>query len=172
MNNRQRLLLWVCIWGTLSGCGYRMGSLTPHGVKTVAVPVLANYSLFRGYEFTLTRAIVSDLLTQTSLQVTTVEQADIVLEAAILDVEQRTVTKDENRLATQLDVELTVAVTWKDRRTDKLVLPQQVVSEEIEIITTAGETLEDAIAQALRKVSRQIVYTLEAPYLLAIDHEN
>jgi hypothetical protein len=148
----------------LAGCGYQMGNLLPQGIHTVAVPVFGNDTLYRGYEFSLTEAVIAEILNLTSLQIATVARADTLLDASIERIAQSTIAKDENRLATRLDITITVHITWRDLRTGKNIVPARKIAETVEINTTQGETLDNAIGQGLRKLARLIVYALEDPY--------
>lgn len=155
-----------------ASCGYQVGGLMPHGIETVAVPIFKNQTLYRGYEFSLTWAVGAEILTQTPLRLTSASYADTILDGEIVRIRQNTVTKDENRLATQLDVVLTVAVEWKDQRSGKPILPRQILSETMEIATARGENVQQALNQALRKLARRIVYMLEDSHLLPSPNKN
>lgn len=151
-----------------AGCGYRMGNMLPPGIRTVAVPIFDNDTLYRGYEFPLTEAVVAEILNLTSLQIAAPKDADTRLEATIKRISQTTVTKDENRLATRLDITITVQMSWHDLRTGRIIMPPRKVAETVEINTSQGETLDNAIAQGLRKLARRIVYTLEDSHLVPL----
>lgn len=143
-----------------------MGSLTPHHVQSIAVPIFHNKTLYREFEFSLTEAVIKEILTGTNLRVASLERADSVLKGSIVQVAQSTVTKDESRLATQFDVSITVEVVWEDLRTGEVLLPLQNVSETIEVYAERGESFETAVLLALGKLARAIVYTMESPALL------
>ncbi len=142
------------------GCGYQIGSILPN--ETIAVPIFHNETLYRGYEFFLTDAVVSEILTTTPLQVVSKNQADSWLKGTIRKLEQQTVTKDEERRATELDITIYVEITWYDKF-DKIRLASKRVAETTQVKSN-GQNLDSAITEALRKLGRKIVATLEHPY--------
>ena len=152
-------LLFV-LW--ITGCGYKMGDIIPH--QSIAVPIFHNETLYRGYEFLLSKAVVSEILTNTQLKVTSVERADSVLTGKITKIQQNTITKDENRLATELDITVFLELEWKERETGKPLLPKTSISETVEIKASRGQTLEDAITEALKRLARFVIYAMEHPY--------
>ena len=159
-------IAWLLAAISLCGCGYTAGSLTPYGIKTVAVPIFQNDTLYRGYEFLLTKAIITEIATRTSLHPTARDAAETMLVGNITSIRQSTVIKDENRQATQFDVTIAVNILWTDTRTGKPIVPAQTLAETVQVTTDRGENFENALIQALRKLARSIVYTLESPYLL------
>ncbi len=132
--------------------------------QTIAVPVFHNETLYRGYEFLLSKAVVSEILTNTQLKVVSVDRADSILTGKITKIEQNTVTKDENRLATELDITVYLEIEWKERETGKEILPKTPIAETVEVIAGRGQSLEAAITEALKRLARFVIYTMEHPY--------
>ncbi len=146
----------------ITGCGYKMGDIISQ--QTIAVPVFHNETLYRGYEFLLSKAVVSEILTNTQLKVVSVDRADSILTGKITKIEQNTVTKDENRLATELDITVYLEIEWKERETGKEILPKTPIAETVEVIAGRGQSLEAAITEALKRLARFVIYTMEHPY--------
>src|SRR5207237_320144 len=95
----------VCIW--LCGCGYshvgdepaangwyQWRSLYREDVRTVAVPIFKNKTLWRTVEFSLSKAIVNQLEMRTPYKVIAREKADTILEGEVVNVETQTVSRD------------------------------------------------------------------------------
>lgn len=156
----------LLILAAFCGCGYHMGSLTPDHVRTIAVPIFHNRTLYRDWEFVLTGAVIQQILTGTNLRVTSTDSADTVLIGEITRVGQSTVTKDETRLATQFDVSISVNVEWQDRRTGKAIYPKREISESMHVFADRGENFQTAVQVAVAKLARSVVYSLERPLLL------
>jgi outer membrane lipopolysaccharide assembly protein LptE/RlpB len=73
----------------LTGCGYHtLGAAThlPPGVKTLAVPVFANDTVFNGTAEAMTEAVIREFVTRTSFRVVpeASADADAVLDGTIL----------------------------------------------------------------------------------------
>lgn len=138
-----------------------MGDIIPQ--QTVAVPIFHNDTLYRGYEFLLTKAVISEILSSTQMKVASIERADSILAGRITKIEQSTVTKDKNRVATELDITVFLEIEWKERSTGNPILSKTSLSETVEIKASRGQTLEDAITEALKRLARYVIYTMEHP---------
>ena len=145
-----------------SACGYQVGDILKD--QTIAVPIFHNNTLYRGYEFFLSDALISELLANTSLKVVHSSRAETILYGTITKIRQKTIIKDENRLATNLDVMVEVNIEWKDKSTNKSIIPSTSLSETIEVSVQAGQDLNKAITEALRKLARKVIYQMEHPY--------
>ena len=157
----RKIIVCLLFFCTLTSCGYKMGFTTPPKYKTIAVPIFKNSTLYRDYEFTLTSAVKAEILTRTPLHFASESKADTILHGRITRIHQATITKEEDRLASRLDVTLWVEISWKDRRTNQWILPPVRLAETVEIITNRGENLEGALDKALRRIARYIVFRLD-----------
>ena len=161
----KKLLLYIFLFNlflTVAGCGYHAGDILP--AKTISVPIFQNKTLYRGYEFLLSKSVISQLMTSTPLHVTNTARAETMLTGTITEIRQKTVTKDEDRRATELDVNVTVEIEWKDLQNDKYILAKTRVSESMDVVVSIGETVENSITEALKKIARKIVSKMEHPY--------
>lgn len=160
---RYLLIVWICF---LAGCGYQMGSLISPGINSVAIPVFRNQTLYRNFEFTLSEAVIKEVLTATNLRVMPSDRADTVLNGKILKMRQSTVIKNEKRLSTQFDINITVEIEWKDQRTGKMIIRPKRLSHTIQVFAERGENFQTAAVLALGKLARTIVYSMENPSLI------
>ncbi len=142
------------------GCGYQMGNLTPPNIHSIAVPIFQNDTLFRDFEFDLTQAVVDEILTKTSLVVTGEGQADSILVGRILKISFSTITKNDEREATILDISATVDIHWQNARTGKTII-RRTLTETAEAIADRGENVESATDEAFQDLAQKIVYNLE-----------
>src|SRR5688572_6247481 len=74
--------------------GYEWNNLYRTDVRTVAVPIFTNKTFYRGVEFHLTKAIVSNLEAQTPYKVVPRDRADTMLEGEITKIRARTISDD------------------------------------------------------------------------------
>lgn len=145
----------------LAGCGYQVGDILPE--RTIAVPIFHNATLYRGYELSLTRVVISDLLTTTPLRVVSQSDADTVLYGTIHKIQQFTISKDESRQAIELDVVVETQIRWV-KKDGTEILPARMISETMHVQVQQGQTVANAIGNSLHKLSRKIVANLEHPY--------
>ena len=80
------LLLSTALAGSLAGCaGYRVGSLLPPEIQTVAVPTFENRTTEPLLENVVTDAVIRELQTEGTLRIVPEAQADCVLRGTITD---------------------------------------------------------------------------------------
>ncbi|BBM84004.1 LPS assembly lipoprotein LptE [Candidatus Uabimicrobium amorphum] len=155
----------ILLFSLLCSCGYRMGTLMPKGIETICVPTFTNTTLFRDFEFILTPAVVDEILVKTSLNVTNEYQAQTKLIGSIIDVNFRSVIKNDNRNVDVLDITVTARIEWIDLRTGRDVIPKTNVRHRFEVNFIRGENLADETDDGLRDLARKIIYTMESPVM-------
>src|ERR1700742_3384872 len=99
----------ICALGALSGCGYTWedngnsfssdpiapsNGIYPEDVRTVAIPIFANKTYQRGIEFSLSKAVVSEIEARAPYKVTSADKADTILEAQIVDAGVRYLSRN------------------------------------------------------------------------------
>ncbi len=112
--------------GLIAGCaadpkqGYSFASVTPAGVRTVAVPVFANYAYEPGLDVELTEAVIKEIQRVTGWTIASGDAADTTLTAAITSVRYRRLSADPvTGLVNEMGVEVTVDFDWRDNRSGK-----------------------------------------------------
>src|SRR5438105_10506648 len=102
---RSTIAIIVCF--ALAGCGYSHNGSAPaanswyqwrslyrEDVRTVSVPIFKNKTFYRGIEFSLSKALVNTLESNTPYKVAPRERADTVLEGEVEDVRLHTVSNE------------------------------------------------------------------------------
>lgn len=153
----------------LSGCGYQMGagvdgspSLYRSDVSTVAVPILANKSFYRGIEMQLTRALVTQLESRTPYRVASRERADTILEATITDIRVSTVSSDVNTSLPQEQLfTVTLDLTWKDLRSGLILVERTNFEQSSTYYPTLGEGRFVGSQAAVEAIAAAIVQQLQ-----------
>src|SRR5947209_7218334 len=74
--------------------GYQWASLYRTDVHTVALPIFANKTYWRGVEFELTEAVAKELEAHAPYKIVPRGKADTVLEGEIINVRLRTASND------------------------------------------------------------------------------
>ena len=117
------LLLLAAALATLavSGCGYHtLGAAThlPPGVKTLAIPVFANDTVYNGTATAMTEAVIREFLARTSLRVVPEASADAdavlhgtILKEAITPLTYNTTTQQSSSYL----ITVVVSVSLQDR---------------------------------------------------------
>jgi hypothetical protein len=171
----------ICVLSLLSGgCGYSWSdngnSFAPQvshasngiyrqDVRTVAVPIFGNQTFQRGLEFSLTKAIVSDLEAHTPYKVVEKERADTILEGQITFVGIRTISLSPSSALPQEQLSyIIVNFTWKDMRTGRMLTERRAFQQDAPYYPTLGEDPYVGQQDNVEKLALAIVEELQAPW--------
>ncbi len=153
-------MLWImCAVSLLSlnSCGYSTHPLYSQAYHTIAVPIFANKSFRREWEFRLTEALDKNIEFRTPYKIVSQDRADTVLTGEIVNIEENVLTE---RLGTNLprESQLTVAVnfTWKDRN-GHILVDRKDFNRSATEIPQIGERVEDAEQLAIERLAAAIV---------------
>jgi hypothetical protein len=156
------LLLCLPLWSCETFAGYQAtNSLLPEGVQTVAIRMFDNQTRYRGFEFDVTRALVREIQTKTTLKIRELEGADSLLTGQILEFRQPILSEDNFDRIKEVQVRLTLSFTWKDLRTGK-TLAEELVTESAEFAAPRGENLSTSTQESFLRIAERIVHLMEA----------
>lgn len=159
----------------LSGCaGYQIGnqSLYPADIRTVYVPMFDSNSFRPGLGERLTEAVVKEIEAKTPYKVVTDPNADSVLSGAIVSERKSVLVPDLSGSAREVQVGMTVEVSWVDRKgrmlreTAQVPLPPEVVnvSGTGDLVPEVGQSVATAQQEAICRIAEQIVGLMEKPW--------
>lgn len=174
-NHSSGLVLWAVL-GALalagSGCGYTIGNAFQGNVRSVYVPIATTEDFRRGYEFQLTEAVLNQIKSRTPFRIASSDAADTKLTMKLKPMRKTVLGTTADNDPRSLQVQFAVDVVWEDLRTGR-ILAQRQVSLEPEVshlFATAdfapevGQSLATATQEALNKMARQIVDSMEAAW--------
>jgi len=170
-NWRWSIVLLVCC----TGCaGYQIGNrlLYPEDVRTVYVPMIESNSFRRGLGERLTEAVVKEIENKTPYKVVSDPNADSILSACIVSEGKSVLVPTLGGDAREIQVAMTVEVSWTDRRgrmlreTANVPLPDEVVNitGTGNIVPEVGQSVATAQQQAINRMAEQIVGLMEKPW--------
>lgn len=165
----------------LSGCGYTWsdngGNFLPTqsaapsrglyraDIGTVAVPIFANQTYYRGVEFNLTKAVINQLEQRTPYKVVAREEADTVLEGQITNIRVRTINRYAfNALPQEQLYLIAVHFTWKDLRTGRIIAERHAFQQTAPYYPVLGEDTYVGTQDAVEKLAIAVVEELQAPW--------
>lgn len=161
---RIQMLLLLAGFMALPSCGYSTKPLYNSAYRTVAVPVFANKSFRREWEFRLTEAIDKNIEARTPYKIAPQDKADTILSGEILAIQENVLTE---RQGTNLprETQLTVIVnfTWKDRSGRVLVERREFNRSSTEL-PQLGERVTDAEQLAIERLAAAIVEQLQTSW--------
>lgn len=152
----SRLWLLLLVAGLGSGCaGYRLGSDTGLAYRSVAVPMFRNATFYPQLEAAVTGAIRQRLQADGTLQLETVERADVVLTGEIIRYQRRPMRalKSDTGTPREYRVSLVARIEVRDRA-GRVVLPARVVEGSAD--TFIGSDLQSADLQVLPLVAQDL----------------
>jgi hypothetical protein len=147
-------------------CGYRRAGSVPHWpshIRTIAIPPFQNTSMHYRVEQRFTQAVMAEFIRRgRHLRITaTPEDADAVLNGNIRSVALSGALLDEAGRVRLYQVTISVAVTVRDRSTNRLLFdnPNLVFRGEYEL-PEGPETLFDEEGPAVERIAREFARSL------------
>jgi len=172
----RMIVVGISMVGGISGCGYtqngdepRSGyqwrSLYREDVKTVAVDIFQNKDFTRGVEFSLSKALVSQLEAHSPYKVVPRERADTVLEGQIVTIRRNTISKDTHTALPQEQLYvIDVDFTWKDLRNGQILVERRNFEQTTTYYPTLGEGEFVGSQQASERLALAIVQEMQADW--------
>jgi hypothetical protein len=165
MKRFLRGLLLTGVTLALAGCGYSSKPPFNSSVRTVCVPVFANKTFRREWEFRLTEAIDKNIEYHTPYKVVARKDADSLLTGEIYQIQENLLT---NRFQTDLprETQLTIVVnfTWKDLRSGKIIVERKNFNRSATEAPQIGERVEDAEQLATERIAAAIVDQMQSDW--------
>lgn len=105
---------------TVNGCGYRIGSLLPADLKTIAVPIFKNKTPEPGLDVPVTEGIIQELIFDGTLEVVEEDDADTLLIGEIISYKREPLRYD-NEVTSEYRLLIGVRLKFLDLRHKKVI---------------------------------------------------
>jgi outer membrane lipopolysaccharide assembly protein LptE/RlpB len=149
----------------LASCGYTTGSLVSPTYRTIAVPVFDNPTKRHDLEWELTQAVVEEIQSRTGLRVVdSSDSPDLVLRGSLVDVDEDVLSHRERQRIRESAYFLTAEIEVMEAHTGKSVVAKDRVSERESFVSSIGEDVRTARAEANRALAERIVRKLESSW--------
>ena len=141
-----------------SGCGYRLGSVLPSDIKTIAVGSLLNKTNEPGLDYKVRNGIIEQLHIDGSLSVADAETADVILEGAVVEYTSQSLSYDKKGLADQFRLIIATDVTLKKRATGEVLWTCKRVTGKTtyDLGASQPESKRDATPAAIRDLAYNV----------------
>ncbi len=140
----MRAMLWpvaLCVALLCAGCGYTTRSTLEPKYQTIAVSPFYDVSREYDLQAPLTNALVRKFVHDGRLKVVNEDNADLLLEGAILDYKLRGLTYDRFDRITQFLLLIAAAARLTDQHTGEVLWQEPLMAGETTFYTrAAGET--------------------------------
>jgi len=169
---------FVLLAFALPGCGYSWSdngssfsqssasnNIYRTNVRTIAVPIFTNKTYYRGVEFDLSRAVVTELEAHTPYRVAPKETADTVLTGEITNIHVQNISRSPfNALPQEQLYLIDVNFVWKDLHTGQIYTERRGFEQSAPYYPTLGEDQTVGSQDNIEKLARAIVEELQAPW--------
>ena len=155
-----------------NGCGYTTKSNLSQNIKTVCVPPVKNAidvaaeitdkNPFRPYrpglEVDLTNAIINRFIFDGNLKIAPAEQADLVLEASVVDYRRDALRYSEGDAIQEYRLSVTVDAKAMQKQDGKVLWYERVTGDTTFFLSGArAKTEDEAAAAAVEDAARRVV---------------
>jgi hypothetical protein len=160
-----RLLAVAALALMMGSCGYTSKGLYNSSVRTVSVPVFANKTFRREWEFKLTEAIDKNIENRTPYKLASTKDADTELTGTIVEMEQNVLTRRVGTiLPRETEVVVVVDFTWKDLRSGRVIVERKNFNRSSTEIMQIGERVADAEQLAIERLAAAIVEQMQSEW--------
>ncbi len=168
--SRRSLLCWLPL--AACGCGYTVGGdFSPH-IRSVHVPTFTSDEHRRGYELLLTEAVQKQIQSETPYRLTSAASADTILTGHVVGIEKRVDNQNEYDDPRELELAMSVVVTWQDARTGEILAQRQIAMDpalaqlvsQNSFAPEVGQSLATGTQDAVNQMARDIVSMMHASW--------
>lgn len=147
-----------------SGCvTLQRGGIFPPDRDEIFVEYFDNATFFRNVEFELTERLVEEILSRPGLQLTSKENAEIILTGRILGVNQSVLSENPERQVTAGSATVSAVIEVRDARSGEILMTKRL-SQRGEFVPSFDESQLAARRQALAFLARDILRELEQDF--------
>jgi len=172
---RKRIASLVIVLLTLlllTSCGYRLtpvGGIVPEDAKTVAILTFVNGTNEPYVDLEVTKAVMSEFLSDGRLKVVSAEMADLVLKGTVTKFGMTPAAYTPDHYVQSYTVSIGVNVSIEDARTHKIVYQEKGVGTVFvsSYSVALGDITSTKIAKetALKNASRDVASTIRSRVL-------
>jgi len=152
----KKLLPIVCVV-LLMGCGYQMvGKEThiPPGLNSIAIPTFKNLTFEPGIEVQFTQGFLRDFILDRRVKVVDREEADSILEGAVLAFNIFSVSYDRSGFVLEYQINVLLSLTLK-KRTGEVLWQEKGLSENLWFRASSDVLINEANkAAAIQRIGR------------------
>jgi hypothetical protein len=144
------------------GCGYySTTSRTAKDIKSIYVPFFENRTPEPNLEITVTEKVIDNLVADNTLAVTVEDDADAVLEGAIINFINRPFSFDNELNAQEYNILIKVEATLFNRRKNEPIWERKVFSGDgqyfVDVSGEEAQTFDGAVEESIREITEQIL---------------
>lgn len=145
-----------------SGCSsYKVGSLVPEELRSIAVPVFENESGFPEIDSIVTQYVLREFQREGTMRISAKENASLMLRGTLIESTPEALNYNRNYIAraSEYRYKLTAEITLIERATGKLLIDNLPVTAQTTFLTQGDMLtgLQNAYPRIAKELSRAIV---------------
>ncbi|OGC10098.1 hypothetical protein A2V82_10355 [candidate division KSB1 bacterium RBG_16_48_16] len=139
-------------------CGFYSfsGSVAPH-LKTVAIPLFENRTVEFGIAEELTDAVIDEFSRDNTLKISDRALADMLIDGAIVRVDDRAGAFDQSERVQDMKLYLTVSVTCTDQVKREKLWEERITQWGSYDPSEGADARRNGISEAIEKISQEIL---------------
>ncbi len=151
---------------SVSGCGYTRHTTLPQNMKTIYVGTVTNqipvshvYAYQPGLEIDITNAIIRRLHRDGNLQVVPKDQADVILESALIGFEQEGLRFTSLESVSEYKLFIVLSLKLTDRKTGQVIWEEPNFTGDTEYFVSVIRSLsrQEAAQRAVDRLAKNVV---------------
>lgn len=144
---------------SITGCGYRVGSLLPAEIKTVAIPMFVNSTPEPELEAILTNGIIREFIADGTLKVVEEANADTLLLGEIIDYRREPLRYSKTEVTREYRLIIAVKLIFKDLHRNEVMWENSRVEGETTFFvgTSLPESERLALPGAIELLAHHVV---------------
>lgn len=144
---------------SLSGCGYRVGSLLPQNLETIAVPMFTNKTTEPELEILVTNGVIQELISDGTLQVVEEDNADTLLVGEITGYIREPLRYTQDQVTREYRLRIIVRLRFVNLVENKIMWEYPRLEGETTFFITSSlpESERIALPDAIEDLSHDVV---------------
>lgn len=144
---------------TVTSCGYRVGSLLPPDIKTIAVPIFENLTIEPELEIRVTNGIIREFVADGTLEVVEEGPADTLLIGEIIGYTRQPLRYTKQEVTREYRLLLSVKLRFEDLRNNKVMWEYPIIEGETTFFVEGSlpESEQIALPDAIEDLAHHVV---------------
>jgi len=159
MKNFTLIILLAILAVSGINCGYRVGSLLPSDLKTVAIPMFINKTPEPELESLVTNGVIQETIADGTLELSSEENADTLLEGEIIDYRREPIRFSNDQVTRQYRLIIAVSLVFTNLKTKEILWRNSRVEGFTDFYVGSSLPESERIAQpkAIKDLAHQVV---------------
>jgi len=143
--------------GIMAGCTYSFKGSLPSHIRNVAVPLFDDNTAYPNVRENLTNSVIAGFTNDNTLKVSSEANADIIISGTIMSISRRAAVLVSGEEVESYQMFVNVKVKCEDVKNNKTMWEKTLSAFGIVSATAAQDEIDEAIKEAIEKISEDIL---------------